>query len=74
MDEMKIKLSTKFMRGMLAKIIKKVVSKKLGYQIDIQINKIELETVDGKIHLGTDVDVEMDNDEFVKIINNIGID
>ena len=68
MDELKLKLSTKFMRGIVTKIISKAIYKKFGYQIDIQINDIKLENVDGKIRVHADVDAEMENSEFVKII------
>lgn len=74
MDELKLRLSTKFMRGIITKIISKIIFDKLGYRIDIQLNKIEIETSDGKIHLHADVEGEMDNSEFVKLVKSIGID
>ena len=74
MDEMKIKLSTKFMRGIIAKIVKKTIFKKLGYDIDILINEIEVENIDGKVHLHINADGEISNNEFVKIIKGIGLD
>jgi hypothetical protein len=74
MDELKLRLSTKWMRSIVTKLISKAIFKKTGYQIGIQLNKIEVESVDGKIYLHADVDAEVDNDEFVKIIKTIGID
>lgn len=74
MDELKLKLSTKFMRGIIAKLVAKAIYKKVGYEIDIQLNEIEVETVDGKIHLHVSADGEISNDEFVKIIKSIGLD
>lgn len=71
MDELKLKLSTRFMRGIVTKIISKVIFKKFGYQIDIQLNKIEIENIDGRIHLHADVEAEMDSNEFMKIIKGI---
>ena len=74
MDELKLKLSTKFMRGFIAKLVTKAIYKKVGYEIDIQLNEIEVETIDGKIHLHVSADAEVNNDEFVKIIKSIGLD
>ena len=74
MDEMKIKLSTRFMRGIIAKIIKKAIFKKSGYNVDIHINEIEAKTIDGKIQLHVDVDAEIYNSEFIKIIKSVGLD
>ena len=74
MDELKLKLSTKFMRGMVAKLVSKTLYKKFGYDIDIQINEIEIKTEDGKIRLHTSVDAELNNDEFIKILKSNGLD
>ena len=48
MDEMKIKLSTNFMRGLVSKLISKTIYKKLGYKIDIQLNDLDISTNNGK--------------------------
>lgn len=74
MDELKLKLSTRFMRGIVTKIIKKAIVKKLGYQIDIQINELAIENVDGKMYIHANVDAELDNAEFLKIIKDAGMD
>lgn len=74
MDELKLKLSTNVMRSILAKIVTKTVAKKLGYGIDILINEIQVETTGGKISLHLNVDAEMDNNEFVKILHGISQD
>lgn len=74
MDELKLKLSTNVMRSILAKIVTKTVAKKLGYDIDILINEIQVETTGGKISLHLNVDAEMDNNEFIKILHGISQD
>lgn len=67
MDEMKIKLSTKFMRGITAKITTKVIFNKLGFKPDIQLNGISIEKIDDKIHLHLDVDADIDEKDLLKI-------
>lgn len=74
MDELKLKLSTKFMKGIISALISKAIFKKVGYKIDIQLNEIEIRNEDGHIHIHADVDGEVNNDEFKKIIKSIGID
>lgn len=74
MDELKLKLSTKFMRGILAKIVAKTIFKKFGYEIDVQINEIEVSTHDGKVYLHINADAETSDDEFKKIIKSTGLD
>lgn len=70
MDELKMSLSTKFMKGIVTKIISKAILKKTGYNINIQLNEIKLETVDGKVCLHADVDAEINNEDFISIIKN----
>ncbi len=74
MDVLKLKLSTKFMRSTIANLISKALFKKLGYNIDILLNEIEVRNENGKIMLHVDVDAEVDNGEFVKILKSIGMD
>lgn len=74
MDVLKLKLSTKFMRGMVANLIAKALNKKLGYNIDILLNEIEVKNENGKILIHVDADAEVDNGEFVKILKSIGMD
>lgn len=74
MDELKMKLSTRFMRGIVARLVSKAIYKKFGYKIDIQINEIEIRTEDGKIHLHTSVEAEMNNEDFKDVVKNVGLD
>ena len=74
MDEMNVKLSTKIMRSMVAKLISKALFNKTGYKVDIQLNEIELKTYDGKVHLHMNVNAESESDEFLQIIKSIGLD
>lgn len=74
MDEMNVKLSTKIMRGMVAKLIARAVFKKTGHTIEVQLNEIELKTYDGKVHLHMNVNVESESDEFLEIVKTIGLD
>lgn len=73
MDELKLKLSTKFMRGIVANLLSKFISKQVGCKIDIQLNEIEVKTEDGKIHIHANVDAETNNEDVVKIIKSIGL-
>lgn len=71
MDLLKIKLSTKFMKGLVAKIISKRIYKQLGYKIDIQLNDVQIDVVDGDVQIHLDVDGKMNKTEFSRIIERI---
>lgn len=70
MDELKLNLTSKLMRGIITKLIRK----KLGCDIDIQINDMNVSTVDGNIHLHVDANADITNTEFIKLIKYIGLD
>lgn len=74
MDEMKIELSTRLMRGFVAKLLSKAIYKKLGYKIDIQLNEIAVDNVGGDVHLHIDADGTMKNEELIKAVLIIGLD
>ena len=74
MDEMKLKLSTKFMRGMVSKLISKAVYKKLGYKVDIQLNDINVEFIDGETSIHADVDLRLDKEDFTKLIKSTNLE
>ena len=71
MDELKLNLSSKLMRGIVTKLISKAVYKKTGYKIEIELNNINVEVTNGKAHIHVNADAEIDNDELMKIVRTI---
>ena len=74
MDMLMIKLSTKFMKGMVAKIIARKVYKKFGYKIDIQLNDVQIDMINGDIKLHIDADGKMNKTEFDRLMETINDD
>lgn len=73
MDELKLVISTKFMRNLITKLLAKSIRKKTGYQIDIQINAIEAETYDGKVRLHMDANAEMNGEDLMNALKTAGL-
>jgi len=71
MDELKMKLSTKFMRNIVSKLIAKAIYKKTGYKVDIQLNDLDIGVVDGDANINANVEVKINNEEFMKIMKSI---
>lgn len=74
MDEMKVKLSTKFMRGVVSKLLAMFIRNKYGYKVDIQINDLDISVIDGETKLCTNVEIKLGSDEFIKAVKSIGLD
>lgn len=71
---MKLKLSTKFMRGIVSKLISKVLYKQLGYKIDIQLNELNVTFVDGDTKILANVEASINNQELKRIIKEAGLE
>jgi hypothetical protein len=72
MDEMKLKLSTKLMRGFVSKLLARAIYKKTGYKVDIHINDLDVKVIDGEANVAANLELKLNNDEFMKIIKSIG--
>ena len=72
MDNLKVNLSTKFMKGIVGKMISRLIRKHLGYDVDIQINNVEVKMEDKQIHIHLNADGKLSKEEFIKIIKSIG--
>lgn len=67
MDGMKIE--SKFLTGVISKILERTIKRKLGYQTDIRVNAVNVTfTEDGNAHAHLDVDCGMSKDEFLNIL------
>lgn len=71
MDEMKIKLSTRFMKNIISKLITKAICNKLGYKINIQLTDLDVSFVGGETKIITSAEVTIDKNEFEKIIKTV---
>lgn len=71
MDEMKLNLGSKFMRKILAKILAKMFYKKFGYRIDIKLDELNINVMDGDTKIKLNAEVQMNSIEFKKIMETI---
>ena len=71
MDEMKLNLTTRFMRGVLAKLVSRKIKKQYGYKTDIYFNEFKMDMLDGQTHLHVNFDLDMDSEEFKKLMKAI---
>lgn len=70
MDELKLILGTKLMRGIVTKIITKAIYKKTKCLVDIELHEITAKVVDGKVQFHANVGAEMTVDDLIKIIKS----
>lgn len=73
MDEMKLKLTTKFMRGIVSKLIERSIYKKYGYRVNVQLNDLDINIIDGETTINTNVEAKISSEEFKKMITKLVI-
>ena len=71
MDEMKI--VSGFTRGLIGKILRSTLKKKLGWDVDLQLNAITATVIDGKTHLHIDLDANLEKEELMNIIKSFDL-
>ena len=74
MDEMFIKLRTKFIKKIVSKLLSKAIQSKLGYKINVQIRDLDAELNNGEITLNVNLEAKMDEQEFMKILKSEDLD
>lgn len=68
-----MKIVSDLMRGAASKLVRMILRKKTGYDVDIQLNDIKITVNDGKSHVHLDLDAELEKEELMKILKKIGI-
>lgn len=68
-----MKIVSEFMTNMISKLVKKVIRKKSGYDIDLNLNNVRLTYNNGKAHIHLDVDAELTAEELIKVLKNAGL-
>ena len=68
MDEMK--LVSGFTRGIVSRILRKVLKKKLGYDILVDLNRMEASVCEDKIRVRLDICTELNKAELEKLLKD----
>lgn len=71
MDEMR--LESKFMTMIASKFAKKMVRDKLGYDVDIRLNRLRTTVMEDKMHVELNVDLELTKEELDRLLKSIGL-
>lgn len=71
MDEMKLKLSTKFMRGIVSKLLSKLIFKKTGCKVDIRLDELDVVVFNGDTTVKVNAEVKLKSEEFNKIMKSL---
>lgn len=71
MDEMK--LVSGFTRGIVSRLLKKVLKKKLGYDILVDLNRMEASVGEDKVRVRLDICAELSKAELEKMLKDFDL-
>ena len=74
MDEMRIKLSTSFIRGIVSKLIARSIYKKYGYKVNIKLEDLDVWFIDGDTTVKLNVEAKLKSEDFKRIMKTIDQD
>lgn len=70
-----MKISSKFMRTIISKLIAKAIKSKIGCDIDIQIQGLNAIVDNDKVVVKLNADAQLSKEDFRKILNDtVGLD
>lgn len=68
LDEIKIKLGSSFMRGIVSKLIAKSIYKKYGYKVNVRLDDLDIWSIDCDTNIKINAEIKMNSEEFRKMI------
>ena len=71
MDE--VNIVSGFTKGVISKLIRLVLCKKIGCDINVQLNGLNVTVNDGRTRVHLDLDAELEKDQLLKLLKNIGL-
>lgn len=74
MDELRVKLSTKFMKGIVSKWIARTIRKTYGYKVNIHLDEFDLSSFNCDTTIKAKVEIKINSEEFMKILNEFDLD
>jgi hypothetical protein len=71
MDEMKI--VSKFTRGLISKILQRVIAKKTGCNTNIQLNEVTVNIGDNTAHIHVNIDADISKLDLQTLMNVLNL-
>ena len=71
MDIMKLKLTSKLIRSVASKLIERSIRKKFGYKVNIQLDDLDINAIDGNVVIKVNAEATMDSKQFNEIMKKV---
>lgn len=72
-DELRVRLSSSFMKGIVSKLIARSIYKKYGYKVAVRLDDLDIWSVDGDTSIKVNAEVKMNSNEFKKLMKDLDV-
>lgn len=72
-DELKVRLSSSFMKGIVSKLIAKSVYKKYGYKVTVRLDDLDIWSIDGDTSIKVNAELKMNSKEFKQLMKDLDV-
>lgn len=73
MDRDEVKITSKFIKDLISKVVRDSLRKKLGYDVEFQFGDIMITQDDDNAHMDLAVSANISRDELLKILKDNGL-
>lgn len=71
LDEIRFNIGSKFMRRLVAKILRKLIKRYLECDVELELEELRFAYTDGDVVVKTDIELKMNKKDISKIVNMI---
>lgn len=71
MDEIKVSLKTKFMRGIISKLIGKLILKHTGVNVEVGLDELDITSDSGDAYVRLNLVAKVDEKEIIKLMTKL---
>lgn len=68
MDELMFTLQSNYLKKAIGKIVSNAIFKKIGYRVEVNIDKLNIDHKNGETSVAAGVDLKLQSGEFFKIL------
>lgn len=72
-DELRMRLGSSFMKGIVSKLIARSIYKKYGYKVTVRLDDLDIWSIDGDTSIKVNAEVKMSSNEFKKLIKDLDV-
>ena len=72
-DELRMRLGSSFMKGIVSKLIARSIYKKYGYKVTVRLDDLDIWSIDGDTSIKVNAELKMNSKEFKQLMKDLDV-